>query len=65
MRSTWMSIGYSVAAALFGGFAPYVATWLIARTGSPLAPTWYVIGAAVISAITIATQRETAHEALR
>jgi MHS family proline/betaine transporter-like MFS transporter len=65
MRSTWMSIGYSVAVALFGGFAPYVATWLIARTGSPLAPTGYVIGAAVISAITIATQRETAHEALR
>ena len=64
MRSTWMSIGYSVAAALFGGFAPYVATWLIARTGSPLAPTWYVIGAALVSAITIATQRETAHEAL-
>jgi MHS family proline/betaine transporter-like MFS transporter len=41
-----------------------VATWLIARTGSPLAPTCYVIGAAVVSAITIATQRETAHEAL-
>jgi MHS family proline/betaine transporter-like MFS transporter len=64
MRSTWMSIGYSLAAALFGGFAPFVATWLIARTGSPLAPTWYVIGAAVVSAITIATQKETAHEAL-
>ncbi len=65
MRSTWMSIGYSLAAALFGGFAPYVATWLIGRTGSPLAPTYYVIGAALVSAITIAAQRETAHEALR
>jgi MFS transporter, MHS family, proline/betaine transporter len=65
MRSTWMSIGYSLAVALFGGFAPYVATWLIARTGSPLAPTGYVMGAAVVSAITIATLKETAHEELR
>jgi MFS transporter, MHS family, proline/betaine transporter len=65
MRSTWMSIGYSLAVALFGGFAPYVATWLIARTGSPLAPTWYVIGAAIVSAITIAKLKETAHESLR
>jgi MFS transporter, MHS family, proline/betaine transporter len=65
MRSTWMSIGYSLAVALFGGFAPYVATWLIARTGSPLAPTLYVMGAAVVSAITIATHKETAHESLR
>jgi MHS family proline/betaine transporter-like MFS transporter len=65
IRATWMSIGYSVSVALFGGFAPYVATWLIARTGSPLAPTWYVIGAAVVTALTIATQKETAHDALR
>jgi MFS transporter, MHS family, proline/betaine transporter len=65
IRSTWMSIGYSLAVAVFGGFAPYVATWLIAKTGSPLAPTWYVIGAAIVSAITIAKLKETAHESLR
>jgi len=65
IRATWMSIGYSVSVVVFGGFAPYVATWLIARTGSPLAPTWYVIGAAIVTAVTIATQKETAHDALR
>jgi len=65
IRATWMSIGYSVSVAVFGGFAPYVATWLIARTGSPLAPTWYVIGAAIVTALTIATQKETAHDAVR
>ncbi|MBH0619284.1 MFS transporter, partial [Salmonella enterica] len=26
-RSTWMSAGYSLATCLFGGFAPFVATW--------------------------------------
>ena len=63
-RSTWMSAGYSLSVALFGGFAPFVATWLIARTGSPLSPTWYVIGAAILSALVIASLRETAHDKL-
>jgi MFS transporter, MHS family, proline/betaine transporter len=60
-RSTWMSAGYSLSVAVFGGFAPFVATWLIARTGSPLSPTWYVIAAALVSTLVIASLRETAH----
>jgi MFS transporter, MHS family, proline/betaine transporter len=28
---------------LFGGFAPFIATSLIALTGNPLSPTWYVM----------------------
>ena len=63
-RSTWMSAGYSVAVAVFGGFAPYVATWLIAITGSPLAPTYYLIAAAFVSTLVIAGLRETAHDEL-
>ena len=65
LRTTWMSTGYSLAVAIFGGFAPYVATWLIANTGSPLAPTGYLIGAAIVSGGVILTLRETAHEPLR
>lgn len=64
LRSTWMSAGYSLAVAIFGGFAPFIATWLIARTGSPLSPTWYVICAAVISTLVILRLPETAHEEL-
>jgi len=64
MRSTWMSAGYSLAVAIFGGFAPFIATWLIRETGSPLSPTWYVIGAAVISALVIVRLPETAHREL-
>jgi len=37
-RSTWMSTGYSLSVAMFGGFAPFVATWLIEKTGSLLSP---------------------------
>lgn len=64
MRSTWMSAGYSLAVAIFGGFAPFIATWLIGRTGSPLSPTWYVIAAAVISTLVILRLPETAHRDL-
>jgi len=63
-RSTWMSTGYSLATAIFGGFAPFTATWLIEKTGSPVSPTYYLIAAAVVSALVIAGLRETAHEKL-
>ena len=54
------AIGYNTSVALFGGTAPYVATWLVARTGSNIAPAFYVIAAAVISLGTVLTMRETA-----
>jgi MHS family proline/betaine transporter-like MFS transporter len=43
VRSSGMGIAYNLAVTLFGGFAPFIATALIARTGNPLAPTWYVM----------------------
>ena len=64
-RTTLMSIGYSLAVAVFGGFAPFIAVWLIQRTGTPIASTYYLIAAGLVSAATIATFRETAFERLR
>jgi MHS family proline/betaine transporter-like MFS transporter len=64
-RSTWMSTGYSLAVAIFGGFAPFIAQWLIAQTGSPLSPTYYLIAAALVSTYVIYHLRETAHLKLR
>lgn len=49
MRSTGLSIAYNLAVTVFGGFAPFITTWLIARTGSALAPAWYVMLAAAMS----------------
>jgi MHS family proline/betaine transporter-like MFS transporter len=63
-RSTYMSTGYALAVAIFGGFAPFIATWLIATTGSPISPTYYVIAAAIISTVVIIGLRETAREPL-
>lgn len=64
IRSTWMSIGYSLAVATFGGFAPFVATWLIKVTESPRSPSFYVMAAAAVSTLVVLGMKETAHEPL-
>ncbi|WP_040635105.1 MFS transporter [Mycolicibacterium phlei] len=60
VRYSGFSIGYNVCVAAFGGTTPYVVTWLTARTGDTLAPSWYLIAAAVISLATVLTLRESA-----
>ncbi|MDX1884352.1 MFS transporter [Mycolicibacterium sp. 120270] len=65
VRSGAYSIGYNVSVALFGGTAPYVATWLTARTGNDLAPAYYLMVAAVITLATVMTMRETSGRPLR
>ena len=66
LRSTWMSTGYTFATAVFGGFAPFMATWLISVTGSPSSPTYfYMIPAAVISLLVVLRLPETAQSELR
>nr|WP_090275435.1 MFS transporter [Mycolicibacterium komanii]CRL68401.1 arabinose efflux permease family protein [Mycolicibacterium komanii] len=65
VRSSGYSIGYNVSVAVFGGTAPYVATWLVDRTGNQIAPAYYVIAAAAVSIATLLTMRETARRPLR
>jgi MFS transporter, MHS family, proline/betaine transporter len=50
-RSTGLGIAYNVAVMIFGGFAQFFVTWLIKATGSPLAPSFYVMFGAVIGLI--------------
>jgi MHS family proline/betaine transporter-like MFS transporter len=63
-RTTLLSVGYSLSTAIFGGFAPFVATWLIASTGSPVSPTLYLTAAAIASGAVIWRLHETAFETL-
>lgn len=65
VRSSGYSVGYNVSVALFGGTVPYVATWLVDRTGSELAPAYYLIAAAAVTLATIMTMRETAGQPLK
>jgi MHS family proline/betaine transporter-like MFS transporter len=64
VRYTALSVGYNTAVAIFGGFAPFISTWLIKLTGSNLAPGYYLMAAATISFVVILRIRETAFKAL-
>ncbi|WP_168792282.1 MFS transporter [Paraburkholderia aromaticivorans] len=54
VRSTGLSLAYNIAVMVFGGFGPFVVTWLINTTGSPLAPTYYVMGGLALSIVAVA-----------
>jgi MHS family proline/betaine transporter-like MFS transporter len=63
MRATGLSISYSVAVAVFGGFAPFIDVWLIETTGSAVAPSYYLIVAAVISLLSLTMARRLGNSA--
>jgi MHS family proline/betaine transporter-like MFS transporter len=52
-RSTGLSIAYNGANSLFGGFTPFIVTWLVAQTGDAQTPAFYVAAAAVVSLIAL------------
>ena len=49
VRVSAVSVGYGLAYALFGGTAPVVAVWLIAKSGSDVAFAWYLAAVMVVS----------------
>lgn len=53
-RATALAATYNVGVALFGGGAPIIVTWLIARTGDLLAPAYYVMVGLSFSLIALA-----------
>ncbi|CAE6887350.1 MFS transporter [Paraburkholderia domus] len=59
VRYSGFAFSFNAANALFGGTAPFVATWLIHATGSKLAPAWYMVGAAGVALIAMLASRET------
>jgi MFS family permease len=60
VRYTSMSFGYNTSVAIFGGFAPFIATWLVGGTGSTVSPSLYLIAAGLVSVIAVLRCRETA-----
>jgi len=53
VRYTALSVGYNGAVMLFGGFAPFIATALVRQTGSPIAPSFYVVACALGSLLVL------------
>lgn len=65
VRSTGLAVGYNLAVMLFGGFAPFIVTWLSEVGGSPVAPAFYVLGAAFLGLLATLYLREGATPAPR
>ena len=57
MRTTGLSVAYSCGVAMFGGFAPAINAWLIEATGNSLAPSFYLMAAALISIAALTAAR--------
>jgi MFS transporter, MHS family, proline/betaine transporter len=64
-RSMWLSLSFSLAVALFGGFTPFISQWLISVIGSPLAPTFYIMVVVALSFVVVLQMQETAYKPLR
>jgi MHS family proline/betaine transporter-like MFS transporter len=63
VRTTGLSVGYNLVTAIFGGFAPFIGTWLVRETGQKVAPAYYVMVCAAVSLVAILCVRERSREA--
>jgi len=52
-RAVGVAFSYSISVTVFGGFAPFVATWLIAMTGDALSPAYYLMATALLSIVAL------------
>ncbi len=63
VRSTALAISYNIAVMLFGGFAQFFVTWLIAATGTPIAPAYYLMFGAAVGLLAAVFLKERAGDA--
>ncbi len=57
-RTTGMSLAYNIAVTVFGGFGPFIIAWLIRETGEKVAPSFYLMFAALLSFIALVAARK-------
>src|SRR5262245_59975353 len=59
VRCTAVSLGYNICLGIIGGVTPLVATWLVQRTETEIAPAFMIMAAAAITFATLLGFRET------
>ena len=65
VRFTGFAFSFNLANALFGGTAPFIATWLIYTTKSTMSPAWYMVGIACMLMLCVARVLRPAFPAFR
>lgn len=64
VRASGFNLGFNLSAIIAGGAAPYIATWLIERTGDDKSPAYFLTAAAALSLLTVWKIKETAGKPL-
>jgi MFS transporter, MHS family, proline/betaine transporter len=64
-RLMGLSTAFNASTGLFGGFAPFIATSLIAVTGAPISVAFFVVATAIISLAAVLRLKETAFARLQ
>jgi MHS family proline/betaine transporter-like MFS transporter len=59
VRYTGVALGFNIGTIVAGGTAPYIAARLVAGTGNPVAPAYWVMGVAAVGLATVLTARST------
>jgi len=59
VRASGISVTYSIGVTVFGGSSQFIVTWLLAKTGNPMAPAFYMIVCGVLSTLAVMSIRET------
>lgn len=54
IRYRTLSVTFNISVSIFGGTTPLVASWLVAETGNPLAPAYYLTTVSLIGFLVIA-----------
>jgi MFS transporter, MHS family, proline/betaine transporter len=60
-RGTGMALSYNISVPIFGGFAPFISTWLIELTGNNLSPSFYLMFTALMSFCALVLVRNRLH----
>nr|WP_315595176.1 MFS transporter [uncultured Cupriavidus sp.] len=61
VRATGLAVIYSVGVTVFGGSSQFIVTWLLAKTGNPMSPAFYMMACgllALVAVLRIAEKRE-------
>lgn len=65
IRATGISMGYNIPVAVFGGSAPFIATYLVNATGDITSPMYFFIGCAVLSFLAAAFTTQKNYQQVR
>ena len=64
VRYTCFGLSFNLGNAIFGGTAPFIATFLILQTDNQFAPAFYLMAAALVALVALTRTKETANKDL-